>query len=426
MGSSDTIPSDWNERSMSEIASVRFSGVDKKSLEDETPVRLCNYMEVWKNPYIHDDMPFMEATATDREIDQFSLKINDVLLTKDSETKNEIAQPSVVQEELNGVVLGYHLALLRPNPKKAHGPFLAAQLAVPRFRRHFVRVAGGATRYGIGIEEVRKAVLWLPSIAEQKAISGILRCVDTAIERTRAVIEQVRVVKQALLADLMTNGLPGRHKKFKTVKGLGRIPADWKVVRLDKIAQVDRGKFTHRPRNEPRFYGGVYPFVQTGDVREAMGWLRTYSQTLNDDGLAISRLFPRGTIIITIAANIGETAIAALDVAFPDSLIGVVPEPDVHTEYLEMYLRTRQPMLRKMATESAQANITLVDVRRIAVCLPSDDEQIQIAGMLTTLEQRELVEVEGLDQMVVLKAALSDALLTGRVRVPHAEGVAAR
>ena len=117
----------------------------------------------------------------------------------------------------------------------------------------------------------------------------------------------------------------GWHSEWKEVPGIGTIPAGWDVKQLEDVADVERGKFAHRPRNEPRFYGGHVPFIQTADVAQANGRIRQHSQTLNDLGLSISRLFPKGTIIVTIAANIGETAIADYPVAFPDSLVGVTP-----------------------------------------------------------------------------------------------------
>lgn len=107
------------------------------------------------------------------------------------------------------------------------------------------------------------------------------------------------------------------YKKTK----LGWIPEEWQTVCLEDIASVERGKFSARPRNDPRYYGGKYPFLQTGDVASASGVIYTYSQTLNEDGLNVSRLFPRETLLITIAANIGDVAEVGMDFACPDSLV---------------------------------------------------------------------------------------------------------
>lgn len=90
---------------------------------------------------------------------------------------------------------------------------------------------------------------------------------------------------------------------------VGLIPSDWEVKELGNIAEIKRGKFTPRPRNDPRFYGGNIPFVQTGDVTNSGGTIQNYTQTLNQEGLSVSKLFQKGTILMTIAANIGYTGI---------------------------------------------------------------------------------------------------------------------
>ena len=123
-------------------------------------------------------------------------------------------------------------------------------------------------------------------------------------------------------------------------------------MRLGDVANIERGKFAHRPRNEPRFTGRN-PFIQTADVVKATGEIRDHSQTLNELGLSISKLIPVGTIVITIAANIGETAITSYPVAFPDSLVGISPNR-IDTTFLEYFLRTRKPYLNETAPESAQ------------------------------------------------------------------------
>ena len=202
--------------------------------------------------------------------------------------------------------------------------------------------------------------------------------------------------------------------------GLGDVPASWEVARLGDVAEVQRGKFAHRPRNEPRFYGGTVPFIQTGDVVRANGRIRQHNQTLNDLGLSISRLFPAGTIIVTIAANIGETAIANYPVAFPDSLVGVTPT-GIDTIFLEYFLRTQKERLNQLAPASAQKNINLEDLRPLATPLPPPLEQRVIAAMLDAADEaieRGSEEQEGLQ---LLKAAAADALLSGRVRASELE-----
>ena len=169
----------------------------------------------------------------------------------------------------------------------------------------------------------------LPPLPEQKAIAHVLSTVQRAREATEAVIVATRELKKSLMRHLFAYGPVPLDQidqvRFKETES-GPVPEHWEIQRLADTAAIERGKFTHRPRNDPEFYGGAIPFIQTGDVTLSNGHVRHYSQTLNANGLAVSRIFPKGTIVITIAANIGYTGILDFDSAFPDSLVAISPQ----------------------------------------------------------------------------------------------------
>ena len=106
----------------------------------------------------------------------------------------------------------------------------------------------------------------------------------------------------------------------------GIVPAHWKEVRVKDMAFLERGKFTHRPRNDPQMYGGVHPFIQTGDIARALRYVTKFKQTLSDKGIEVSKKFNKGTLLITIAANIGDVAIIDFDSYLPDSIVGLKPK----------------------------------------------------------------------------------------------------
>lgn len=118
-------PGDWREVPVASVADIRFSGVDKLSHTSEEPVRLCNYTDVYNNDYITADLEFMRATATQPEINRFGLQVDDVIITKDSETPDDIGIPAVVDDAASDLVCGYHLALLRPKKNEVDPTFLA-------------------------------------------------------------------------------------------------------------------------------------------------------------------------------------------------------------------------------------------------------------------------------------------------------------
>jgi type I restriction enzyme S subunit len=163
----------------------------------------------------------------------------------------------------------------------------------------------------------------------------------------------------------------------------------WKDKTLEEISTTfGRGKSRHRPRNDPALYGGQYPFVQTGDVRNAEHIITEFSQTYSEAGLAQSKLWPKGTICITIAANIAETGILGFDACFPDSVIGVVPDPkEAEVGYVEYVLQSFKARLQALGQGSAQANINMGTFENERFPFPSVTEQRSIVTKLDALSE---------------------------------------
>jgi type I restriction enzyme S subunit len=133
----------------------------------------------------------------------------------------------------------------------------------------------------------------------------------------------------------------------------------WHTKTLEELARVERGRFSARPRNDPRYYGGTTPFIQTGDISSSQKWIHQWSQTLNAEGVAVSKVFPAGTIFVTIAANIGDAAISTFETACPDSVVAVRNIPEVDREWLFQSLKSKKRILDSYATQNAQKNINL-------------------------------------------------------------------
>lgn len=253
-----------------------------------------------------------------------------------------------------------------------------------------------------------------PPANEQTKIAEILSSVDEEIKKVIQEIKKIEELKRGLMAELLTKGIG--YKKFKKTK-LGMMPENWEVVRLEEIAQVERGKFSNRPRNDPKFYGGEYPFIQTGDVVNSNGRIQKYNQTLNEEGLAISRIFKKGIVVITIAANIGDTGILEFDSCFPDSLVGIIVKENMNNIFLEYYLRTRKDYLNSIATQSAQKNINLEKLRPLLIIKPKIEEQRQIAEILSAIDDKINIYKQTKNKLAELKKGLMQDLLSGKKRV---------
>lgn len=176
------LPSDWDRRRLDAVADVFFSSVDKHTLDDEMPVRLCNYVDVYKNDRITGAINFMVASTEMREIAKFQIRRGDVLATKDSETPGDIAIPAFVAEELPGVLCGYHLALIRPRSKQVSGAFLYWLHASKSLRAQYEAKAVGVTRWGLSQHAFRELMIPLPPLREQERIAAYLDASCAAID----------------------------------------------------------------------------------------------------------------------------------------------------------------------------------------------------------------------------------------------------
>ena len=217
-----------------------------------------------------------------------------------------------------------------------------------------------------------------------------------------------------------------RRGKYKEpvapdTSALPELPEAWRWVTLPQLGELNRGKSKHRPRNDPRLLGGPYPFVQTGDIRHSQGLVTCHSQTYTEYGLAQSRLWPSGTLCITIAANIAETGILSYPACFPDSVVGFVCDNNpVITKFIEFFIRTEREGLERFAPATAQKNINLKVLSDLVVSLPPLAEQHRIVAeverRLSVIQQTEsaveanLTRAERLRQSI-LKQAFSGNLV---------------
>jgi type I restriction enzyme S subunit len=153
--------------------------------------------------------------------------------------------------------------------------------------------------------------------------------------------------------------------------GEGEDMTEWQTCKLDELGVLERGRSRHRPRYAFHLYGGKYPFIQTGDIREAQKYITQYSQTYSDAGLAQSKIWPKGTLCITIAANIAELGILAFDSCFPDSVLGFIPDTNIaDLDFIYYTLVHFQKELKHIGEGSVQDNINLGTFQDILFPIP--------------------------------------------------------
>lgn len=165
------------------------------------------------------------------------------------------------------------------------------------------------------------------------------------------------------------------------------MKADWKKVRLDEMGTVSRGRSKHRPRNDSSLFNGEYPFIQTADVKNANLYITEFSQTYNEKGLAQSKLWNKGTLCITIAANIADTAILGIDACFPDSIMGFIPNTEISdVKYVKYCFDILQKECQSISVGAAQDNLSWEKLSRIKFSCPPLETQQKIASILSAYD----------------------------------------
>ena len=210
---------------------------------------------------------------------------------------------------------------------------------------------------GLNRTDVYREPFPLPPLDEQRKIVDILNRAVKIERLQKQAQERLREFIPALFIKMFGDPVDN--------------PKGWEVKKLGILGNLDRGRSRHRPRNARELYGGPYPFVQTGDVANADGLVRNASQTYSELGLLQSRIWPRGTLCITIAANIGKTGILEFDACFPDSIVGFTPNTSIKVEYIQSALDLMQQRLEESAPMAAQRNINLRTLRELQIPVPS-------------------------------------------------------
>lgn len=416
---SHKLPEGWREESLSNITNIIVSNVDKKSSSSETPVTLCNYMDVYNNSYIDKSLNFMTATATKDEINKFSLKVDDVLITKDSETPEDIAIPAVVSEVFDNFVCGYHLAILRPN-NGLSGRFLNNVLMSNKVHNHFVRFANGATRFGLTLDAIKKARIPLPPIEEQRKIAEILGTVDDKISNIDQQISATETLKKGLMQKLFTEGIG--HTEFKSTE-IGILPKSWEVkpfganfdiksgigfklseysddgLKLLRIDNVSHGEITWDSiAYMPHDYINKYPDVilSEGDILLAL------NRPITQNKLKIARVKSYDLPSI-LYQRVGK--VLFLNDNYDHGFTCHCLERHIYDFVLKNSVGSDQPF------------ISLTALRKYLLPLPPLEEQQKIASILTEVDNKIESLKKKKEKYTTLKTGLMQQLLTGQKRV---------
>ena len=292
------------------------------------------------------------------------LRANDIFICMASGSKEHMGKVSFIPEDTDYYFGGF-MGAVRSKLGRVEPRFLFCQLRYQKFNEFLRNRIAGANINNLNAKILYEFQIPLPPLEVQRELVAEIEGYQRVLDGARAVVDNWRP----------------------------RVDLDpeWPVVALHEACDIQRGKFSHRPRNEPRFYGGHYPFIQTGDVTRSNGGKIQYTQTLNNEGLAVSRLFQPPVVVITIAANIGDTAVLDFPCCFPDSVVGLSPNAETDPWFLELMMRTKKEYLTRIAPQAAQKNINVEILKNLEVPLPPLETQRAIVAEIEA--ERALVSV---------------------------------
>ena len=423
----NSLPESWQVKPLRATTDYVVSNVDKLSVDDEVPVRLCNYTDVYNNDFIFMSLDFMQATATEDEIEKFGLQVGDVVITKDSESWDDIGVPALVRETADDLVCGYHLALLRPRRHQLAGEFLLRCLQAKPIQVQLELAANGVTRFGLPKSEIGTVILPVPPLPKQRTIADYLdretTRLDALVAEKERLLDLLAEKRRALLTRAVTRGLdPHAPLRDSGIPWLGEIPAHWKLKRLKHVGRAIIG-LTFNPADTVTDGSGVL-VLRASNVRD--------QKIVLEDNLFVLMDIPDilrtrvGDILICSRSGsralIGKNSLidqAAAGLTF-GAFMTVFRSP--HNEYL--FYIFNSPLFDYQAgafSTSTINQLTVETLNGMEVPLPPPSEQKAIVASLRERTSRLDRLVEATDLTIALlkerRVALIAAAVTGQIDV---------
>lgn len=308
------------------------------------------------------------------------------------------------------------------------------ELVLPKYIYYRIQIIqfDHSTHKRYWIQQYSKIRVSIPPIPEQECIVArieeLFSQLDAGVETLKKTKAQLAVYRQAVLKEAFEGrltihvpvNLPLSWESSDETNTLPAIPEEWHYIALKYLGDLGRGKSKHRPRNDPKlFVDGKYPFIQTGDVKAATNCITSFTKQYGEFGLSQSKLWPKGTLCITIAANIAETAFLGIDACFPDSIVGFTPNESILAEYVRYFVESQKIRLWAFAPATAQKNINLDTLENLIVPYCSIDEQrvviSEIESRLSVCDSIEQTVDTTLQQAEAMRQSILKDAFEGRL-----------
>jgi type I restriction enzyme, S subunit len=358
---------------------------------NEDGARVIRITNVQKGQIVDNDPKLYPFSELDK-LDAYKIYEGDILMS----LTGNVGRVGRYPKELLPAYINQRVCRVMPKSEKLDSNFLFHFLNSDVFEKEAIKNSAGAAQLNLSTKWLGDFEIPLPPLATQQKIAAILDQASAIIVNNRAILEKYDALTQSLFLDMFGDPM---HN-----------PKKWQEVKFSEVGKLDRGKSKHRPRNAPELLNGPYPLVQTGDVANSNGYITSYKSTYSEFGLSQSKLWPKGTLCITIAANIANTGILTFDACFPDSVVGFVPNDETNNIYVQNWMSFLQEMIEEKAPMAAQKNINLAILKDLNFMKPPVLLQNQFAERVQVIEaqkqqaQLELAKSEELFNSLLQKA----------------------
>lgn len=449
------LPAGWASTSIGEVCSNLQYGYTASSSNEPNGPRFLRITDIQDGQVVWPSVPFCQIDG--QQLDKYLLRSGDLVFAR---TGGTVGKSFLIGNLPEPAVFASYLIRLSPS-KEVDPKYLYYFFQSTEYWEQ-IGLKKGGLQGNVNAKTLSSVEFCLSPLAEQHRIVAkieeLFSELDQGVASLKTAREQLKVYRQSLLkhafegkltaawraahrdqletastlqqriarerqaryqqqlADWQTAGQAGPKPKppkplppltAEELAELPELPEGWVYSYLADMGDLGRGKSKHRPRNDPRLFGGSFPFIQTGEVKAANRVVRSYSQTYSEFGLAQSKLWPKGTLCITIAANIAQTAFLGFDGCFPDSVVGFTAfEPVVRAEYIDYFIQAARTRIEAYAPATAQKNINLETLENLVVPYCSRAEQ---EAVLCELESK-LSEADQLDQTLATALQQADAL----------------
>ena len=417
-------PNHWTTKKLKYLFNYTLSSVDRHVHLEELPVDICHYPDVYHNEKIRPSDPLPKGTCTEDEFLKFSLRDGDILITKDSESPDDIGVPCLIRGNLPNTVCGYHLGIIRPKTRVDSGYFFRF-LQTDLVKWYFYGESSGITRYGLGKPSVENLELPVPPLEEQQLISRYLdkktEQIDSLIEKIQKKIELLKEQRTSLINHCVTKGLdPNVEMKDSGIEWIGEIPSHWGITKIRFVSSLKEQKNDDgisRGMLSVSQYLGIIPKVYEDESLELTSEESSRYWVVDDNDLVVNTMWLQ---FCGLGVSFGVTGYVSPDYkVYRLDLEQVVPRFIHHllrsNRYVDLYSRH----LRGIRPNSSRVGTH--DFQRFCIPLPPVDEQIEISNYIEkkitysdVLIEKETHRIELLKEY---RQSLISSVVTGKVRV---------